>query len=64
VRTGVPPEAVRQAPGSPRLDSAVDRNRTEELTERNLDCRQENKQGPLQKPALDEESETLVIPQV
>ena len=58
--------AVRQAPVSPRMDSAVDGNWTQECTDRNLDqdCRQDNKQGPLQKQAMDEESESLVIPQL
>ena len=54
------------APGNPRLALAVDRNWTQECTDRNLDQdrRQNNKQGPLQKPAMDKESETLMIPQL
>jgi len=45
------------APGSPSLASAVDRNWTQECTDGNLnkDRRQDNKQGPLQKLAMDEE---------
>ena len=61
----VPPAAARQAPGSPGQDSALDRNWVQERMDRNLDQdhSQDNEQGPLQKPAMDEESETLVIPQ-
>jgi len=54
------------APGSPGLASTADRNWTQGCTDQNLDqeCRQNNKQGPLQKAAMDEESKTLVIPQL
>ena len=60
---GVGPAAAGQTPGSPGLDSAVDRNCIQESTGQNLDraCRQDKEQGPLQKPAMDEESETLAI---
>ena len=58
--------SCRAAPGSPGLDSAVDRNWTQECTDQNLDQdrRQDSEQGPLQKAAMDNESETLVIPQL
>jgi len=58
--------ATRQAHGSPRLDSTVGRNWVQECTDRDLDQdrRQYNEQGPLQKAAMDEESETLMIPQL
>jgi len=48
------------------LASAADRNWTRECMDRDLDqdCRQNNEQGPLLKPAMEEESETLVIPQL
>jgi len=64
--TGVPPAAAGQAPGSPRLDSAVDGNWTQECTDRNpgQDRSQDTEQGPLEKAATDEESETLMIPQL
>jgi len=44
-------------PGSPGLDSAVDRNWTQEFMDRNLDqdCRQEQQQDPLHKPAIDKQ---------
>jgi len=60
-----PTSSCQAAPGSPRLDSAVDRNWTQECTDRNLDqdYRQHNKL-PFQKAAMDEESETLMIPQL
>jgi len=52
------------APGSPGLDPAADGNWIQECTDRNLDQdrRQNSEQGPLQKVAMDEESETLMIP--
>jgi len=61
-----PASSCWAAPGSPRLASAAGRNRIQGCTDWNLgqDCRQDNEQGPLQKPAMDEESETLVIPQL
>jgi len=54
------------APGSPRTESAVNRNWTQECADRNLDqdCRQKNEQDPLQKMGMDKESKTLVIPQL
>jgi len=57
---------LRAAPGSPGLDSAADRNWTQECTDLNpdQDHRQESEQGPLQKAAMDKESETVVIPQL
>jgi len=47
---------IQAAPGSPGLASAADRNWSQECTDRSLDqdCRQNNKQGPLQKAAMDE----------
>ena len=65
-RAGIVPAAAKQAPESPGLDSAVDRNWTWGCRDRNMDqeCTQDNKQGPLQNPAMDEEGETLVIPQL
>jgi len=63
---GVPPAAARQAPDSPGLDPAADRNWTQECTDQNLDQnrRQNKEQGPVQKPTTDEECESLVIPQL
>jgi len=54
------------APDSPGLALAAGRNWTQEHMDRNLDQDrgQDNKQGPLQKQAMDEESESLVIPQL
>jgi len=61
-----PASSCQAAPGNPGLALAVDRNWTLECTDWNLDqdCRQNNQQRPLQKPAMGEESETLVIPQL
>jgi len=61
-----PASSFWAAPGSPRPASAADRNQTQECTDRNLDQdrRQGNEQGPLQQVDMDEESETLVIPQL
>jgi len=61
-----PASSCQTAPGSPGLASKADRNWTQECTERNLDQdrRQNNEQGLLQKVAMDEENETLVIPQL
>jgi len=61
-----PANSWQAAPGSPGVDSAVDRSWTQECTDRNLDQdhRQDKEQVPFQKAAMDEESETLVIPQL
>jgi len=61
-----PTSSCRAAPGTPRLASATDRNWTQEHMDLNLDQdrRQNNEQGPLHKPVMDKESETLVILQV
>jgi len=61
-----PTSSCQAAPDSPKLDLAADRNWTQECTDQNLDedCRQDNKKGPLQKAAMDEESEILVFPQL
>jgi len=58
-----PTSSCQATPGSPRLASAVDGNWTQECMDGDLvqDCRQNDEQGLLQKPAVDEESETLVI---
>jgi len=58
--------SCRAAPGSPRLASAAGRNWTQGCTDWNQDQghRQENEQSPLQKLAFDEESDTLMIPQL
>jgi len=58
----VPWVLVLQALGSPKLASAVDGNWTQECTDQ--DRRQDNEQGPLQKPAVDEGNKTLMIPQL
>jgi len=60
-----PASSCRAAPGTPGLASAADRDWTQGCTRQDLDQnrRQNNEQGPLQKAAMDEESETLVIPQ-
>jgi len=61
-----PTSSCQAAPGSPGQASAVDGNWTQECTGRNLDQdrRQDKEQGPLQKAAMGEESETLVIYQL
>ena len=61
-----PISSYQAAPGSPKLDSTVGRNWTQECTDQNLDRdrRQDREQGLLQKAAMDEESKTLVIPQL
>jgi len=61
-----PTSSCQAAPGSPRLAFAVDGNWTQECMDRNLDQdgRQDKEQGPLQKAAMDKESEILVIPQL
>jgi len=61
-----PASSCQAAPGSPRLASAAGRNWTQGCTDRNLDQdhRQNNKQGPFEKVAMDKEGETLVIPQL
>jgi len=66
IGAGIPLVAVGQTPGSPGLDSEVDGNWNQEGTVWNLDQdhKQDNKQGHLQKPTVDEESKTLVIPQL
>jgi len=58
--------SCRAAPGSPGLALAADGNWTQEFTDQDLDQgrRQDNDQGPLQQAAMDEESKTLVIPQL
>jgi len=58
--------SCQAAPGSPGLDFAADRDWTQGCTDWNLDQdrRQDKKQDPLQKAAMDEESKTLVIPQL
>jgi len=58
-----PASSCWAAPGSPGPASAASRNWTLERTDRNLDQdrRQDNEQGPLQKLAMDRDSETLVI---
>jgi len=58
--------SCQAAPGSPSLASAVDGDWTQECTGQDLDQdrTQDNKQGPPQKLATDEESENLVIPQL
>jgi len=59
-------QQLQAAPGSPGLDSAADGNWTQGCMDWNLDqdCRQDNEQGPLQKPAMDEDSKTLMMPQL
>jgi len=64
--TGVPPAAARQHQavlGWPRQQTGTG---LRDATDRNLDQdhRQNEDQGPLQKPATDKGSETLVIPQL
>jgi len=61
-----PTSSCRPAPGSPGLASAAGRNWTQECTDLSLDQdhRQDNEQGSLQQLVVDEESETLVIPQL
>jgi len=63
---GIVPAAVGQTPQNPRLALAVERNWAQERMDQNLDQdrRQDNEQGPLQKAAMDEESETFMIPQL
>jgi len=58
--------SCRAAPGSPGLDSTAGRNWTQECTDWNWDqdCRQGSEPGPFQKLAMDEESKTLMIPQL
>jgi len=61
-----PASGCQAAQGSPGLDSTADGNWTQECTDHSLDedRRQDKEQGPLQKLTMDEESETLVIPQL
>jgi len=61
-----PANSFQAAPGSPGLDSAVGRNWAQECTDRDLDQdrRLDKVQDPLQQAAMDEESETLMIPQL
>jgi len=61
-----PATSCQAAPGNPGLASAVGRSWTQEYMDWNLDQvrRQDSEQGLLQKVAMDEESETLVIPQL
>jgi len=58
--------SCQAAPGNPGLDLAVNRNWTQECTDHNLDQdrRQDSEHGPLQKQAMDEETKTLMIPQL
>jgi len=65
-RASIPPVAARQASRSPGLDSEVEGKQIQEYTDWNLDedHRQENEPGRLHKLAMDEESETLMIPQL
>jgi len=61
-----PTSSCQAAPGSPGLASAAGRNWTQGCTDwdPDQDFRQNNKQGPLQQAAMDEESKSLVIPQL
>jgi len=61
-----PASSCEAAPESPGLDSAVDGNWIQECTDWNLDrdSRQDNEQGLLQKPDMDKEDETVMIPQL
>jgi len=61
-----PTSSCQAAPGNPGLASAVDGNWTRQCTGQDLDqdCKQDKEQGPLQKPSMDEKSETFVIPQL
>ena len=61
-----PASSCWAVPGSPELDSAANRSWTQGCTDWDLDqdLRQNNKQGPLQKATMDEESETFMIPQL
>jgi len=61
-----PASNCKAAPGSPGLALAVGRSWTQGCTDRDLDQdgRQDNEQCSLQKAAMDEESEILVIPQL
>jgi len=54
------------APGSHGPDFPADGNWIQQCMDRYLDRdrRQDREQGPLQQPAVDEESKTLVIPQL
>jgi len=57
----------QQLPGRTRNDGLpIDRNWTLECTEQSLNQngKQDNEQGPLQKPAMNEESEPLMFPQL
>jgi len=59
-----PASSCWAAPGSPGLAlAAIGRNWTQECTDQNLeqDRRKDNEQGPLQKTAMDKESENLAI---
>jgi len=59
-----PASSCQAVPGSPRLVSAVDGNWTQECIDWNLDQDSRRDNEPLQKLAMNEESETLVIPQL
>jgi len=61
-----PASSCQAAPDSPELDSATNRSWTQGCTDQDLDQdhRQNNEHGPLQKATMDEESETLMIPQL
>jgi len=55
----LPASSCQAAPESPTVASAVDGNWTQKYTDQ--DHRQVNEQGPIQKPAMDKDSKTLVI---
>jgi len=56
--------SCRAAPGSPGLAPATDRDWTQGCTDRDRDQdrRQDKEQGPLQKAAMDEDSEPVINP--
>jgi len=61
-----PASSCQAAPGRPGLASAAGRDWTQEGTDWNpdQDHTQDKEEGHLWKPAMDKESETLVIPQL
>jgi len=62
----IAPAAAEHTPRTPGLDSAVEDNWIQEFMDQNLDQdhSQNKEQVPLQKLAVNEESKTLVIPQI